>query len=152
MTTPVMRTHESNRPDESFQFYQSERALAHFARMTRIYRALVPYLKTLSGEAVATGLPIQRPLALHYEADRATWAIHDQYLYGRELLVAPVHKSGMKHWRAYLPRAETWVHLWSGSAHAGGQVVEVAAPFGQIPVFYRQGSGWEDLFVSLRAL
>jgi hypothetical protein len=75
--TPVMRTHESNRPDESFQFYQSATALAHFARMTRIYRALVPYLKTLSAEAVATGLPTQRPLALHYEADRATWAIHD---------------------------------------------------------------------------
>ncbi|MBK7590923.1 MAG: alpha-glucosidase [Betaproteobacteria bacterium] len=150
--TPVMRTHESNRPDESFQFYQSATALAHFARMTRIYRALVPYLKTLSAEAVATGLPTQRPLALHYEADRATWAIHDQYLYGRELLVAPVHKSGMRHWRAYLPRGETWVHLWSGAAHEGGQVVEVAAPFGQIPVFYRQGSAWEDLFVSLRAL
>ena len=150
--TPVMRTHESNRPDESFQFYQSETALAHFARMTRIYRALVPYLKSLSAEAVATGLPIQRPLALHYEADRATWAIHDQYLYGRELLVAPVHKSGVRRWRAYLPQGETWIHLWSGTACEGGRTVEVAAPFGEIPVFYRKGSARESLFLSLRSL
>jgi alpha-glucosidase len=150
--TPVMRTHESNRPDESFQFYQSETALAHFARMTRIYRALVPYLKSLSAEAVATGLPIQRPLALHYEADRATWAIHDQYLYGRELLVAPVHKSGVRRWRAYLPQGETWIHLWSGTSFDGGQTVEVAAPLGELPVFYRKGSARESLFLSLRSL
>lgn len=150
--TPVMRTHESNRPDESFQFYQSETALAHFARMTRVYCALVPYLRTLSAEAVDTGLPVQRPLALHYEADRATWAIHDQYLYGRELLVAPVHKSGVRRWRAYLPAGETWVHLWSGECFEGGQRAEVKAPFGQPPVFYRQGSAWEALFLSLRTL
>lgn len=148
--TPVMRTHESNRPDESFQFYQSEKALSHFARMTRIYTSLVPYLRTLSAEAVATGLPIQRPLALHFEHDRATWTIHDQYLYGCDLLVAPVHKSGVTRWRAYLPDGATWVHLWSGQTHGGGQTIEVDAPIGQPPVFFRAGSEWEPLFLSLR--
>ena len=148
--TPVMRTHESNRPDESFQFYQSETALTHFARMTRIYKALNPYLRSLSAEAAATGLPIQRPLAMHYEADRATWGIHDEYLYGRDLLVAPVHKSSVKRWRVYLPKGETWIHLWSGASHLGGLTVEVDAPFAQMPVFYRTGSPWEALFLSLR--
>lgn len=148
--TPVMRTHESNRPDESFQFYQSETALKHFARMTRIYKALNPYLRSLSAEATETGLPIQRPLALHYEADRATWGIHDEYLYGRDLLVAPVHKSGVKRWRAYLPKGETWIHLWSGQDFEGGKTVEIDAPFGQLPVFYRKGTAWESLFLGLR--
>ena len=147
--TPVMRTHEGNRPDESFQFYQSDRALRHFARMTRIYTTLVPYLRSLSEDAVATGLPIQRPLALHYEQDQATWSIHDQYLYGPELLVAPVHKAGVSTWRAYLPEGETWVHLWSGQAYVGGQTVRVDAPLEQMPVFYRQGSAWESLFLKL---
>jgi alpha-glucosidase len=147
--SPVMRTHESNRPDESFQFYQSERALKHFAKMTRIYKALVPYLKALSAEAVATGMPIQRPLALHYEHDRNTWAVHDQYMYGPDLLVAPVHKSAVSRWRAYLPQGETWIHLWSRTEYAGGQTVTVDAPFEQIPVFYRHGSAWEKLFVGL---
>ena len=45
---------------------------------------LNPYLRSLSAEATETGLPIQRPLALHYEGDHATWGIHDEYLYGRE--------------------------------------------------------------------
>lgn len=148
--TPVMRTHESNRPDESFQFYQSERALTHFARMTRIYTALVPYLRSLSAEAVAAGLPIQRPLVLHFEHDRNTWTIHDQYLYGRDLLVAPVHKPGVVRWRPYLPEGAMWVHLWSGQTYAGGQTAEVAAPVGEPPVFFRAGTAWETLFVSLR--
>lgn len=146
--TPVMRTHEGNRPDESFQFYQSERALAHFARMTRIYKALVPYLRTLSQEAAITGLPIQRPLALHFEDDRNTWAIHDHYMYGPDLLVAPVHKSAVTRWRAYLPAGETWTHLWSGKSHLGGQTVEVDAPIGEIPVFYRSGTPWEAVFLA----
>lgn len=148
--SPVMRTHESNRPDESFQFYQSEKALQHFARMTRIYTTLAPYLKTLSAEAVATGLPIQRPLALHFEGDRRTWAIHDQYLYGRDLLVAPVHKSAVTRWRPYLPEGADWIHLWTGDSHAGGQTAEVDAPIGQPPVFYRADSDWLALFSRLR--
>ena len=73
--SPVMRTHESNRPDESFQFYQSAKALKHFARMTRIYKTLNPYLKSLSDEAVESGMPIQRPLALHFEDDRNTLSL-----------------------------------------------------------------------------
>ncbi len=148
--SPVMRTHESNRPDESFQFYQSEASLRHFARMTQRYRALNPYLRALSCEAVATGLPIQRPLALHFEADRATWAIHDQYMYGPDLLVAPVHKSAVNRWRPYLPTGTDWVHLWSGEVYAGGQTVEVDAPIGAMPAFYRSGTPWEKLFIGLR--
>ena len=150
--SPVMRTHESNRPDESFQFYQSARALSHFARMTRFYKALTPYLRSLSAEAVETGMPIQRPLAMHFENDRNTWAIHDQYMYGRDLLVAPVHKSAVKQWRAYLPAGETWIHLWSRKEYEGGQTVLVDAPFEQIPVFYRKNSPWEALFLQLQAL
>ena len=149
--SPVMRTHESNRPDESFQFYQSAKALKHFARMTRIYKTLNPYLKSLSDEAVESGMPIQRPLALHFEDDRNTWTIHDQYMYGPDLMVAPVHKSSVNRWRAYLPAGESWIHLWSGQIHDGGQTVTVDAPFEQIPAFYRKGSAWEPLFLSLRS-
>ena len=120
--------------------------------MTRIYTTLTPYLKSLSAEAVASGLPIQRPLAMHFENDRNTWAIHDQYMYGRDLLVAPVHKSAVKQWRAYLPAGETWIHLWSRKEYEGGQTVLVDAPFEQIPVFYRKNSPWEALFLQLQAL
>lgn len=150
--TPVMRTHESNRPDESFQFYQSDLAIKHLAQMTKIYKILVPYLQSLSAEAVASGTPIQRPLLLHFQDDRNTWAINDQYLYGEDLLIAPVHKSAVKNWRVYLPKGENWVHLWSDKEFAGGQTVSVAAPLGNIPAFYKKGSKWSELFNKITSL
>ena len=101
--TPVMRTHEGNRPDENFQFWQDEAVLAHFARMTRIYVALAPYVRRLSAEAANRGLPLQRPLFLHFEGDPEAYEIQDQYLYGEDLLVAPVHEAGCDEWEPYLP-------------------------------------------------
>ncbi len=63
--TPVMRTHEGNRPRENLQIDEDADVLAHFARMTRVYVHLAPYLKTLVAEARATGLPAQRPRPAH---------------------------------------------------------------------------------------
>lgn len=150
--TPVMRTHESNRPEDNFQFDEDEGVTAHFARMTRIYCHLVPYLKELVAEAGASGLPVQRPLFLHFEADPRTYAIQDHYLYGRDLLVAPVHRSNAETWEAYLPAGARWVHAWSGETYAGGQNVTVPAPLGSPPVFWREGSRHTALFRELRAL
>ncbi|OLL32716.1 alpha-glucosidase [Burkholderia sp. SRS-W-2-2016] len=138
--TPVMRTHEGNRPAENFQFWQDAGVLAHFARMTRLFVALKPYVQGLVDEAAARGLPLQRPLFLHYEHDAATYAIQDQYLYGRDLLVAPVHAADASEWSAYLPAGDQWTHLWSGVDYDGGQRVTVAAPLGEPPVFVRRGA------------
>jgi alpha-glucosidase len=150
--TPVMRTHEGNRPGENLQIDQNPQVLAHFARMTRIYVHLAPYLKTLVAEATDTGLPVQRPLFLHFEADERCHTVQDAYLYGPDLLVAPVWQAGMENWRAYLPAGADWRHLWSGARFAGGQEVEVAAPFGEPPVFWREGSPFAALFAGLREL
>ncbi|WP_216350612.1 alpha-glucosidase [Paraburkholderia fungorum] len=151
--TPVMRTHEGNRPAENFQFWQDADVLAHFARMTRLFVALKPYVQGLIDEAAARGLPLQRPLFLHYEHDAATYAIQDQYLYGRDLLVAPVHAAGATQWSAYLPSGDAWTHLWSGVEYEGGQRVTVDAPLGEPPVFVRRGATntahWLDLVKAL---
>ena len=144
--TPVMRTHEGNRPGDNLQVDADPAVLAHFARMTRIYAHLAPYLRTLIAEAAARGLPVQRPLFLHFEADRATHVIQDAYLYGPDLLVAPVHRAGAETWQTYLPAGADWVHLWSGTPHPGGAPVTVPAPFGQPPVFYRARTRFRALF------
>jgi alpha-glucosidase len=148
----MMRTHEGNRPDDNLQVDQDAAVLGHFARFTRIWVALVPYLRRLGEEAAHDGLPLQRPLFLHHADDPATYAIQDQYLYGRDLLVAPVHAAGAVEWTAYLPAGAEWVHLWTGGRHDGGGRVRVAAPIGAPPVFYRAGSDFADLFESLRAV
>jgi alpha-glucosidase len=150
--TAVMRTHESNRPEENAQFDDDPAVTAHFARMTRIYCHLVPYLRELVAEAGARGLPVQRPLFLHFEADPRTHTIQDQYLYGPDLLVAPVHRAGAEAWEAYLPSGTRWVHVWTGEAHDGGRNVTVPAPLGQPPVFWREGSRHESLFTGLQTL
>lgn len=150
--TPVMRTHEGNRPRDNLQIDQDAEVLSHFARMTRVYVHLVPYLKSLVTDASTRGLPVQRPLFLHFEDDARTYAIQDAYLYGPDLLVAPIWQAGKTEWSPYLPEGADWVHVWSGRTFVGGQEVTVEAPFGQPPVFYRAGSEFADLFIELRSL
>ncbi len=148
--TPVMRTHEGNRPRDNLQIDQDPEVLAHFAQMTKVYVHLAPYLKSLVAEASSRGLPVQRPLFLHFEDDPRTYAVQDAYLYGPDLLVAPVWRAGRTEWSTYLPEGAEWVHAWSGRTFAGGQDATVAAPFGEPPVFYRAASGFAELFAGLR--
>lgn len=150
--TPVMRTHEGNRPLDNLQVDQDDNVLAHFARMTAIYVHLVPYLKVLSAEAAEAGLPVQRPLFLHYEDDLKTYSLQDLYLYGSELLVAPVWQEAHEKRTLYLPKGDVWVHVWSGVSYVGGTQITVDAPLGQPAVFYRQGSSLTDLFEGLKDL
>jgi sulfoquinovosidase len=147
--TAVMRSHEGNRPGENLQIDQDPEVLAHFARMTRVYRHLAPYLAVLSREAFETGLPVQRPLFLHFEADPGAYESQTSYLYGPDLLVAPVIHAGPRRWRTYLPAPARWIHVWSTTEHVGGTEVEVAAPLGQPPVFYRKDSSHSALFAAL---
>ncbi len=150
--TPVMRTHEGNRPRENLQIDQDPAVLAHFARMTRIHRYLSPYVAELSLEAASTGLPLQRPCFLHFEDDLGAYEGQTEYLYGADLLVAPVVEEGALRRRVHLPGDIPWVHLWSGVEHRGGREVEVDAPLGQPPVFYRSDSRHRGLFSGLAAL
>ena len=150
--TAVMRSHEGNRPDQNLQLDQDPQVLAHFARMTRVYRHLAPYIRDLRVEASEDGLPLQRPLFLHHEDDPRTYAEQTQYLFGRDLLVAPVLEAGVSARSVYLPTGASWIHVWSGETFEGGQSVEIAAPFGQPPVFHRAGADRSDLFQILWSL
>ena len=144
---PVMRSHEGNRPADNLQLDSSPEILAHFARMSRVHAQLAPYVRALSEEAVATGLPLQRPVFLHYD-DPAYYDIQDQYLYGADMIVAPVVEQGQTSRLVILPEGE-WVHLWTGTVHGKG-THNVAAPHGQPPVFTRKDSTHTYLFTSIR--
>lgn len=148
--TPIMRTHEGNRPDDNWQFDSDDETLLHFARMSRVYTALKPYLKAAVKENADTGVPVMRPLFLHYERDERAYSIQYQYLLGRDLLAAPVIEEGQRTVSVYLPEDE-WIHLWTGRTYRGGDI-QVDAPLGQPPVFYRAASHYASLFESLRSL
>ncbi|KQM21112.1 alpha-glucosidase [Novosphingobium sp. Leaf2] len=147
--SPVMRSHEGNRPDENLQIDSTPDLLACFAAMSRVHASLAPYVRHLSDEAVATGLPVQRPLFLHY-FDDALFAVQDQYLYGADMLVAPVVEADASARTVILPGDAPWRHLWSGKDFAPGTHT-VDAPYGQPPVFYLPSSPFAPLFASLQA-
>lgn len=151
--TPVMRTHEGNRPDDNLQIDTTPALLSDFARWSRVHAALAPLVADLLGEAQASGLPCQRALFLHYPQDRETFAIQDQYLYGADLMVAPVIEEGAHARRVYLPGGgdAVWRHMWSGADHRGGWHT-IDAPLGSPPVFYRPEAPRAALFAALAAV
>jgi sulfoquinovosidase len=146
--TPVMRTHEGNRPDENLQIDSTPELLAGFARWSQVHAALAPWVRHLCDEVAATGLPAQRALFLHYPGDRETFTIQDQYLYGSDLMVAPVIEQGAIRRDVYLPK-DGWVHVWSG-VHFKPGWHEVDAPVGSPPVFWREESAFAGLFATLK--
>ena len=143
---PVMRSHEGNRPADNLQLDSSPEILTHFARMSQVHARLAPYVRALSDGSVATGMPLQRPLFLHYD-DAAYYDIQDQYLYGADMIVAPVVQEGASSRNVTLPDGD-WVHLWSGDVYGKG-IYDIAAPHGQPPVFTRKDSAHASLFSAI---
>ncbi|WP_446898455.1 alpha-glucosidase [Clostridium sp. LBM24168] len=142
--TPIMRTHEGNRPEDNWQFDSDDETICHFAKMSRVYSSLAEYTKSIVKENSQKGIPLQRPLFMHYENDEKCYTIKYEYLYGRDILVAPVYKPGKRMWKLYLPE-DNWVHLWTGKEYEGGEI-SIQVPIGQPSVFYRKNSEYKDLF------
>ncbi|MEA1617621.1 alpha-glucosidase [Erythrobacter sp. T5W1-R] len=145
--SPVMRTHEGNRPDDNLQIDSNAELIDGFVRWSKVHARLAPYVRHLVAEAQATGLPAQRALFLHYPEDRETFTIQDQFLYGADLMVAPVIEAGAVTRTVYLPQGD-WRHVWSGVDFAPGWH-DVPAPIGEPPVFYRRTSAFAPLFAEL---
>ncbi|MDD6451760.1 MAG: alpha-glucosidase [Lachnospiraceae bacterium] len=148
--SPVMRTHEGNRPEENYQYYNDEAGLRHFARMTRIHVDLAPYLQSVVKENHDTGIGCMRPLVLQYEEDPNVYDLKTEYLLGSDLLIAPVMEEGISTRLLYLPgdQKEVWIGLFDGKNYTPGKI-RVDAPLGKPPVFYRKGSPFTELFSSL---
>ena len=147
--TPVMRTHEGNRPDTNFQYYDDEECIKDLARLTGIYTMISPLMKELVHENSVKGTPVQRPLFMHNEDDERSYSEQFEYLLGENVLVAPVYEEGKIERDVYLP-SDGWVHLWTGKEYTKGEHT-VPALMGDTPVFYKKGSKVEELFEKVRA-
>ena len=148
--TPVIRSHEGNRPATNVQLYDTPELLAFTARITRLHDALLPYLREAVRQNAASGLPVMRPLFFAQDCAEAWRTDRYTYLLGDDLLAAPVVEPGAQTRSLWLPEGN-WIHLWSGEAFTGGNV-QVKAPLGQPPVFYRAGSSFAPLFESLKQI
>ncbi|WP_276260787.1 alpha-glucosidase [Haloglomus litoreum] len=137
--TPVYRTHEGNQPGENAQIYDDDGTYDAFARFAKVYAALASYREELMQVAANRGLPLVRPLAMHYPGDDIAAGRDDQFLLGRDVLVAPVTERNVRDPFVYLPDGE-WRHLWSGEVRQGRGWRRVLARLGEPPVFLRVGS------------
>jgi alpha-glucosidase/alpha-D-xyloside xylohydrolase len=100
---------------------------------------LRPYLYSAVRECTVTGLPIMRALWLHYPDDPKAVACADQYLWGRDLLVAPVVEKAATSRQVYLPRG-TWYDFWMHERIDGGREVTREVDLETMPLYVRAGT------------
>lgn len=133
--TPFMQVHmTSNLGPWDFD----EEALRIFRKFATLRMQLFPYLYNAAHETARSGMPVIRPMALAYPADGAAHRHIYQYLFGPDLLVAPLYQPGTTR-AVYLP-AGGWIDYWSRVTRTGPAVIEVTAPLDRMPLFVRQGA------------
>ena len=111
--------------------------LGWYRSYTRLHLRLFPYEWTYAQRIAVDGRPIQRPLGLAYPE----LGVHpsDTYLFGDDLLVAPVLQRGMRQRDVVLPPGSRWVDWWTNEVYDGGQTITVDAPLDTLPLFLRSG-------------
>jgi len=144
---PIMRLHgyreptdaKHGSPNEVWSF--GDEAYEIICRLLFIRERIRPYVLEQMRCASETGLPPMRPLFVDFPEDGATWEIDDQFMFGPDILVAPVLHYRQRTRRLYLPEGARWLWGWDRSwSHDGGAHIEVDAPLETIPVFLREGS------------
>ncbi|MFM9329284.1 TIM-barrel domain-containing protein [Paenibacillus mesotrionivorans] len=117
-----------------------DEAYAIFSDYMLMRERLKPYIADLMREAHVKGTPPMRPLFYDFPQDTVAWEVDDQYMFGPDLLVAPVVNGGQRSRSVYLPAGAEWTHAFSGAVVTGGQWISVDAPLEQIPLFVRNGA------------
>ena len=87
-----------------------------------------------------------RALFLEFPTDPQAWETEDQYLLGRDILVAPVAEAGARKRTVYFPGNEIWISPEDQLQYRGGSQAEIEAPLDRIPVFIRKGARVELKF------
>ena len=148
--TPVMRTHEGNRPGTTcrsinppkcWRILLGSPGSGAISRLTCVRCRRKPR---------RSACPCNVRCSWNFPTIRQATRIQDTYLYGSDLLVAPVQTAGSTTRCVHLPAGAAWRHLWSNTSYRGGARVTVPAPIGEPPVFFRDGSVWEELFRHVR--
>ncbi len=135
--TPVLRTHAQYKP-EPYHYPKQEEIIKRFIKMRYEW---LPYNYTLAYENAAKGLPLARPVNFYGDGnDNRFTNVQDEYLWGSEVLVAPVMTKGAKSRKVLFPAGE-WIN-WNNPriSYKGGTTAVVAAPLGTLPLFVKTGS------------
>jgi alpha-glucosidase (family GH31 glycosyl hydrolase) len=111
-----------------------------YARYVKLHHALIPYTAAQADLAGAQGLPIARAMIFDFPGDARFADSWDQYMYGPDLLVAPIWKSGAREREVLIP-AGVWNLYWDQSqSWTGPATITVAAALDTLPLFIRNGA------------
>ncbi|MHA1895263.1 MAG: TIM-barrel domain-containing protein [Candidatus Helarchaeota archaeon] len=100
---------------------------------------LFPYIYNAFYEWVTEAKPIFRPLIYDFQNDPNCCKINHEFLFGNDLLIAPVTMKKVKDWAVYLPRGR-WIDYWTKEEFVGGKVISIEVPIEMIPIFVKKGA------------
>lgn len=142
---PFLRSHEGNRPWDSFQFDQSEKAMEGTARFSNIYADLKEYFIDEEEYYHNSFTPIIRSVYSDFENEEYA-KIEDQFFSGRELLVCPIVKKGES--QRYVTLPCDMIHLFTKKLYKKGTHL-IDVPLGTPAVFYMPNGEHKELFEKL---
>lgn len=112
--------------------------ISTFRRFANTRMSLVPYIWTEANNATATGLPLMQSMRMAFPADSSAAGLDQQYMFGRQLLVAPITVAGATSVGVYLPAGE-WHDITNGGRSSGPGTKTYYADMTRIPVYVRDG-------------
>lgn len=133
--TPVFRTH-GNRPNNEAWTIGGD-AYRHIRSAMLLRERLRPYVMEQMRLASDRGTPPMRPLFFDFAEDPTVSEIEDQFLFGPDLLVAPILDYQIRSRAVYLPTGTDWLDAWTDEKVSGGQLIMADAPLDRIPVYVR---------------
>lgn len=138
---PVFRSHGEIRHREIYEIAgKGSEVYNTLAWYDALRYRLMPYIYSVAAASYHDDATIMRGLAMDFSADVKARNIGDEYLFGPNLLVAPVTEYKARTRRVYLPAGTRWYDFYTGAAYDGGAFVEATAPLSRIPVFVREGA------------
>ncbi len=133
---PIFRTHGLRENNEAWNLGGD--SYRHVREAMFLRQRLRPYVMKQMALASAKGIPPMRPVFFDFErTDPDTTEIEDQFLFGPDLLIAPITSFEQRSRQVYLPSGVEWTDAWTGKKLKGGQTIEADAPIDHIPVYIR---------------
>jgi alpha-glucosidase len=136
---PFMRSHTTfGTPDqEPWSFGPQWEALNR--RVIELRYELLPTIYNVMRDSSMNGLPAMRPVVLEFPEDPATYGLDDQYMFGSDLLIAPVVRESVTTRSVYLPKGD-WFDFWTGRRLEGGRGHNLPVTIASVPLFVRGGA------------
>jgi alpha-D-xyloside xylohydrolase len=134
---PLVGSGQTGAPNEAWSF--GEEAFQVIREQLELRERLRPYVMQQMATASGCGLPPMRALFLEFPDEAPAWEVTDQFMFGPDVLVAPVTTYGAREREVYLPSAASWLNAWTGKPVGANGWVTAAAPIERIPVYLREG-------------